>query len=395
MRILPGIVAGVLIAAGLPALPASAQAAGPAYVLRGGLTQPVYSYQAAIRETAYVDLGVDLDHDGSTDRVAADIIRPSEPAARGQRVPALMDISPYYLCCPRGNEAQQKQYDANGAPVSFPLFYDNYFLPRGYAIVLVDAPGSNRSTGCPDGGGPHDLAAGRAVVDWLGGRSPAYTAAFGGDRVPSTWSSGSVGIWGKSHDAWLANGIATTGVPGLRTIVDIAGNSDIYQTFNANGAWKGLEPNGAGQPDELNARARELCQPYLDELNRQAGTNGDWNAYWQQRYYPAKAGQVRASVFAVQGFGDYAVSSPNFSLWWDALGANRVPRKAWLFQGGHVDPFDLRRTEYVSTVHRWFDHWLLGIDNGIDREPAVTIEHAPDQWSLWTTSCRRGTGWGW
>jgi X-Pro dipeptidyl-peptidase len=375
VAVVVGLSASVLV------IPAPAGAAGPAYRLEGGLTQPVYSYETAIRETAWVDVGADLDRDGRPDRVAADIIRPAEPAAAGARVPVLMDISPYYLCCGRGNEAQNKKYDANGKPVSFPLFYDNYFVPRGYAVVLVDSSGTNRSTGCPDGGGPRDLASGRAVVDWLNGRAHAYSAPSGGSPMRANWSTGAVGIWGKSHDGWLANGIATTGVPGLRTVVSIAGVTDIYRTFNANGAWRGFPANNQeGPPHILNEQARQLCPPLLDALDRAAGTNGDWNAYWQQRYYPGLAGQVRASVFAIQGFGDYAVSPTNFGLWWEALGAHRVPRKAWLFQGGHVDPFDLRRAEFVSTVHRWFDRWLLGIDNGIDREPAVTIEHAPDQW---------------
>ncbi|GAA3467503.1 CocE/NonD family hydrolase [Nonomuraea roseola] len=353
---------------------------------------PLYSYENAIRETAWVELDVDLDRDGHRDRLAADIIRPSEPAAVGVKVPVLMDISPYYACCGRGNEAQKKTYDADGRPAGFPLYYDNYFVPKGYAVVLVDMAGTNRSTGCMDRGGPKDVAAGAQIVNWLNGRARAYTKPFGGEQVSAGWSTGAVGLWGKSHDGWLANGIATTGVRGLRTVVSIAGNTDIYRTFNANGAWRGYVQD-SGPPQLYNERAKRLCQPLQEELNRQAGTDGSWNRYWQERYYPAKADRVRASVFLTQGFGDYAVSASNFSLWWEAL---RVPRKAWLFQGGHVDPFDLRRADYVSTVERWFDRWLRGADNGVDREPAVKIEHAPDQWSeeaAWPAPSARPVTW--
>ena len=31
----------------------------------------------------------------------------------------------------------------------WPLFYDNYFVPRGYAVILKDMIGTNNSTGCP------------------------------------------------------------------------------------------------------------------------------------------------------------------------------------------------------------------------------------------------------
>ena len=37
--------------------------------------------------------------------------------------------------------------------MKFPLFYDNYFVPRGYAVVQVDLAGTNRSAGCADVGG--------------------------------------------------------------------------------------------------------------------------------------------------------------------------------------------------------------------------------------------------
>ena len=43
-----------------------------------------------------------------------------------------------------------------------------------------------------------------------------------------------------------------------------------------------------------------------------------------------------------------------------------------------MDPFDFRREEWVDTLHRWFDHWLLGVDNGIMDEPQVDIEMAKD-----------------
>ncbi|WP_302185257.1 CocE/NonD family hydrolase, partial [Streptomyces sp. AC627_RSS907] len=101
--------------------------------VRDGLSRPVYSYADAIRESVWVDTGLDLDRDGRPDRVAADIVRPSEPARRGGKVPVVMDASPYYSCCGRGNEPQKKTYDSAGRPVQFPLHYDNYFVPRGYA----------------------------------------------------------------------------------------------------------------------------------------------------------------------------------------------------------------------------------------------------------------------
>jgi X-Pro dipeptidyl-peptidase len=78
-----------------------------------------------------------------------------------------MDASPYYLCCGRGNEGELKTYTEAGSPEKFPLFYDNYFVPRGYGYVAVDMAGTGRSTGCVDQGGASDIGSVKAVVEWL------------------------------------------------------------------------------------------------------------------------------------------------------------------------------------------------------------------------------------
>ncbi|MEV6595866.1 CocE/NonD family hydrolase [Actinoplanes sp. NPDC051346] len=54
----------------------------------------------------------DADEDGVPDRVAVDLVRPR--TAPGVKVPVVMDASPYYSCCGRGNESELKEYDANG-----------------------------------------------------------------------------------------------------------------------------------------------------------------------------------------------------------------------------------------------------------------------------------------
>jgi X-Pro dipeptidyl-peptidase len=98
---------------------------------------------------------------------------------------------------------------------------------------------------------------------------------------------------------------------------------------------------------------------------------------------------------------DLNVRTKHLGQWWDALADAGVERKIWLSQTGHVDPFDYRRDQWVDTLHRWFDHYLLGYDNGIDHEPMADIERSVDQWStdkVWpphstdTTTLRPGNG---
>ncbi|UQA97663.1 Xaa-Pro dipeptidyl-peptidase [Streptomyces halobius] len=346
-----------------------------------GESRPVYSYDRAIREAVWVDTGLDGDTDGRTDRVAVDIVRPHEPAQQGRRIPVIMDASPYYSCCGRGNESQKKTYDAQGRPVQFPLFYDNFFVPRGYATVLVDLAGTSRSDGCVDVGGRSDIRSAKAVVDWLNGRGRAYSTRTGGRPVTADWSDGSTGMIGKSWDGTIANGVAATGVKGLKTVVPIAAISSWYDYYFAKGA-----PLYEGGPDALahrveSADAQRSCDAVQQRLVEGAPRSGDWTDLWAERDYVPDAGKVRASVLMVHGMQDLNVRTKHFGQWWDALARHGVERKIWLSQTGHVDPFDFRRADWVKTLHQWFDHYLMGYDNGIERTPMADVERAPDTWS--------------
>ncbi|WP_326653887.1 Xaa-Pro dipeptidyl-peptidase [Streptomyces sp. NBC_01750] len=355
-------------------------------------SRPVYSYEHAIRESVWVDTRLDGDGDGRTDRVAVDIVRPREPARQGRKIPVIMDASPYYSCCGRGNESQKKTYDANGNVVQFPLFYDNFFVPRGYAFVAVDLAGTNRSDGCVDVGGRSDVQSAKAVVDWLNGRARGYTTRTGGEPARAGWTNGRTGMIGKSYDGTIANGVAATGVEGLKTIVPISAISSWYDYYFAKGAP--LYDSGpewlSGYVESPEARAR--CQAVQQRLVDQAPRTGDLTRLWSERDYTRNADNVTASVFAVHGMQDLNVRTKHFGQWWDALADEGVERKVWLSQTGHVDPFDFRRADWVATLHRWFDHYLLGYANGIDREPMADIERAPDQWSTDRAWPPRATG---
>jgi len=196
-------------------------------------TQPAYDYANAIRESVYVDTTMDTDNDGQDDVVAVDIVRPRETELSGLKIPVIMDASPYFSCCGRGNESEKKTYDANGVIRQMPLFYDNYFVPRGYAVVGVDIVGTGRSTGCGDVGGKDEIDSVVAVIDWLNGRNTAHTGD--GQPVQANWTNGAVGMIGKSYDGTLANGVAATGVKGLKTIVPISAISSWYDYTRSGG----------------------------------------------------------------------------------------------------------------------------------------------------------------
>ncbi|UOB08867.1 Xaa-Pro dipeptidyl-peptidase [Streptomyces sp. HP-A2021] len=357
-------------------------------------SRPVHSYENAVREAVWVDTGLDGDRDGKADRVAVDIVRPREPALQGRKVPVIMDASPYYSCCGRGNESQKKTYDANGDVTRMPLYYDNYFVPRGYAFVGVDLAGTNRSDGCVDVGGRSDIQSAKAVVDWLNGRAKAYTTRTGTTRAKAAWTNGRTGMIGKSWDGTIANGVAATGVEGLKTIVPISAISSWYDYYFQQGAPL-YDSGPEWLSDYVNSPdARAKCAAVQQKLVDGAPRTGDWTPLWTERDYVRAARKVKASVFLVHGMQDLNVRMKHVGQWWDALAKNGVERKIWLSRTGHVDPFDFRRGAWVETLHRWFDHELMGYDNGIDREPMADVERAPDQWTTsrtWPPSGTRAT----
>ena len=364
----------------------------PAIVIGAdGETAPVFSYADAVRERVFIPVaGVDQDNDGVTDEIAADIIRPAETTA-GLKVPAIIDPSPYYTS--EGHSTAPTEYlhtSSAGAPDGFPLFYDNFFVPRGYAVILAEANGTAFSSGCPLHGGPGDIASLKAVIDWLQGRVQGFDA--NGSPMVADWDNGKAAMIGKSYDGTLANGVASTGVQGLTTIVPISAISDWYDYSRSNGT---RQNSGTHYPAILSNAITVnqtasllgvvppshtvLCAPTRNAMSAVDGdATGDINPFWSDRDYNGNVANVHAAVFASNGLNDDNVKPDQFSKWWYGLAANNVPRKLWLSQEGHVDPFDYRRAEWVDTLHRWFDYWLQDVPNGIMSEPRVTIERSPN-----------------
>ncbi|MBB5074918.1 Xaa-Pro dipeptidyl-peptidase [Nonomuraea endophytica] len=386
----------LLLIASLTATPAAADT--PTIKIENNATQPVFSRADAITQTVFVEVaGTDSDADGQPDRVAVDILRPKE-TDQGLKVPVIMEASPYYA---GGNDVANHPVDVdeNGNPLPSTLrslltvkdagpfdgYYDNFFVPRGYAIALVENIGSGRATGCPTTGDPAETAGPKAAIDWLNGRARGFDAA--GNPVAATWSTGNVGMIGTSYNGTLPNAVATTGVQGLKTIVPIAAISSWYDYYRANGGV--LAPGGyQGEDADVLARyvltrqnGQAVCGALMDRIEaEQDRITGDYSPFWDARNYLNDVRKVKASVFVAHGLNDWNVKTKQAVQWWDALGKRNIPRKIWLHQGTHRDPFSLRAKEWLRQLHGWFDQWLYNIDSGIMREPQADVEIAPGQW---------------
>ncbi|MFI7637337.1 CocE/NonD family hydrolase [Nonomuraea sp. NPDC049400] len=367
-----------LVVTGAPAASATAE---PKIKVSDGVTQPVFSYTDAIREHVRVQSPVDSDGDGKKDLIRVDIIRPKESAA-GLKVPVIMQETPYYDDPGVGYEVEKKTYDADGNVTKFPMWYDNYFVPRGYAFVSVDMIGTRLSEGCPTSYGAPDVLGGKAVVDWLNGRATAYDDQ--GAPVKAAWTTGRTGMIGHSYEGALGAAVAGTGVQGLETIVNIAGYTSGYENTRINGVLTWFKDAAAWQSERVDKDPAEKCAAVRQKLREDSDdATGNYNAYWYERNYRngpiSKARNIRASVFAVMGMQDRNVVSNQIPEWW-ALLPSDVQRKMWVTQYGHLEPFWARREVWVDTLHRWFDHELMGVANDILRRPRVDVQLGPDRW---------------
>ncbi|WP_055427433.1 CocE/NonD family hydrolase [Bifidobacterium aesculapii] len=392
-----------LTALAVPSSAVAAERANEPYQLGAdGTTKPVYSYKDAIREYVYIEIPDDGDGDGKNDLIRADIIRPSELNNGQHNVPIIMDPSPYfgYADLGRGNEGEIKLYEneqdkANSPETQFPLYYDNYFVPRGYAYVLPDLAGTNLSEGCGDIGGKYDLDSAKAVVDWANGRAKAYKSKTAprdaANEVKADWASGKVASFGKSYDGSVTDGLAATGVEGLTTIVPISGISNQYNWYRAGtGAmyanwWEPgpfAEYLATAEPGASDHSGKAVCKAHVEQMIKdEDATTRNYNDFWKERDYASHVKDFKASVFLVHGVNDLNVQMNNVDKYWAALQANHVPSKIWLSQDGHDDPFDFRRTDWVNEIHRWFDYWLFDIDNGVMNEPQASVENSDGTWS--------------
>ena len=416
-----------VVALGVTAAPATAgnRKPPPWLKIENGQTQPQFALAEAIEQTVFVETELDSDDDGRLDRVRIQISRPRETETLGYKVPVVLEHSPYrgdfgpavnhevdFQFLPQefrgrqGTTATQIERSARlkrtsersartrmrisaGPRADLPGTLDNYYVPRGYAVVLGESIGTFNSDGCPTVGDRVETLGTKAVIDWLNGRARAFDAAD--HEVSANWTTGAVGMVGVSYNGTLPNQVATTGVEGLETIVPISAISSWYDYYRANGLVVAphSQPQGVGENGFLGEDTDVLasfiggsrvlpdgrCPHTLNTLIRkQDRVTGDYSSFWAARDYLDDVGDIRSSVFVVHGLNDWNVKTKAFAEWWYRLAQYDVPRKLWLHNGGHGGPPAPGNVPYKATENRWMDHELFGVQNGIMNEPRVTLQ---------------------
>jgi X-Pro dipeptidyl-peptidase len=391
------LTAAVLAAAciGFAAAPQAQQAPPARAVFVDGQAQVVDAFEEEsqwIRERLWVETGFDSDRDGRRDRMFVDVTRQRQTDTEGLKVPVIYESSPYYA----GTSGDRKfLWDVKqevGAPppprasqpaIEFRADRDRVsnslvstWVPRGFAVVHSDAPGTGLSQGCVTVGSDPEQLAPKAVIDWLNGRAKGYRTIDGSDEVVASWSTGKVGMTGTSYNGTIPLAAAVTGVKGLEAIIPIAPNTSYYHYYRSNGlvrhpgGWLGEDIDflydfvNSGDP----ARREHCNRLYRDgEFARgRDRVSGDYNDFWRSRDLLTKVKKIRAAVLMAHAFNDWNVVPEHSVRIYEAL-KGRVPLRAYFHQGGHGGPPPL------EMMNRWFTRYLYGVENGVEHEPKAWI----------------------
>lgn len=329
-------------------------------------------------------------------RLHADVLRPAG-IADDVKTPVIMTVSPY-----RAHLAYLTQPRPSGGPSTENLQID-MFLQAGYTYVVVDLRGFGGSNGCPDFGGAGERSDVKTAVEWAAGQS---------------WSTGKVGLFGVSYEAWTGLMGLAEKPAGLMAVGAFEPVVDPYSYLYMQGlAWKfsgkpvtetGIRPGDfaglehlliASTPGhwedsaEYQANATSIdvsCyRQYLDATQNHDGST----AFWQDRDLVAKLRGNTIPLFLGQGFVDYNTRADRVIEMWNGLGAGE--HKAWFGQWGHRTCTDKCGTpQFDVELLGFFDKHVAG-KNAPVPGPRITVGQFDGNWrseTAWPPADTRNVG---
>lgn len=269
-----------------------------------------------------------------------------------------------------------------------------YYARRGYAVAIQDCRGRFGSVGTWE---PfvHEPDDGHDSIEWL---------------AKQPWCNSKVGMIGGSYLGWVQWWAASRRPPHLVTIIPNVAPPDPffnipyeYGAFFLLGAiWWADVLESAATADLSGAAIQKIGEkkyqkllrslPVIDLDKKVLGKeNPYWrtwiehpvnDAYWDRANFLDRLAEVRIPVFHQSGWfdGDGIGTKLNYLR---MAAAGHPYQKLVLGPWGHSDTatrtaqgrdfgpqaiIDLPR-DYL----RWFDCWLKGVDNGITREPLVSL----------------------
>ncbi|MGH6670885.1 MAG: CocE/NonD family hydrolase [Xanthobacteraceae bacterium] len=316
----------------------------------------------------------------------ADIFLPSGgPAHAAKKFPALLAASPY-----------PRQIQNSGAPMGFvEAGATDFFVPRGYAHVILNARGTNGSGGTYDAFGAQERRDLHDAIEWI---------------AAQPWCDGNVGMIGISAFAMSQVAAAVEQPPHLRAIFPVGLSADTYEAFwhggllsatfalnwiRAVAIFANLEDKFLrGKVVDLGAeilRSRRVHASFAHHNGESAlallgfitrkDPSGPWaalldaasilnpvkSAFWQERDSLALMSRIRVPVYLGCDWENVPMHLPSTFASLHALSPDVPVRVAMLGRFGLTWPWESLHVEALA----WFDHWLKERETGIMDGPPV------------------------
>lgn len=439
-------------------------------VFENGLAQPVFpftdgktgeKYDPAtsdiVRYCVYVESDYDMDGDGKRDLVKVFVQVPRSAVEGSYKAATLFEARPYCAGVQEDGydhmkEVAEKEYrkfdladlDHKAAPrvpsgsasamdlalkadpsdwyykdkgSTNSMVYENidsfnYYLVRGFAVIVSAGFGALGSDGFNYVGSEYERDAFKSVVEWIHGDRVAYADREGTITTKADWANGNVAMTGRSYAGTMPFAVATTGVEGLKTIVPVAGIADWYSQQNMQGAqryWPKEMLNSflayycssRYNDSTLSEKQLDDIAAFHHELSLQQLKCGfDYDEkFWGSGNYRLNADKIKCPALIVQGLNDENVSTKQFEMMLKSFQKAGQTVKAILHQGPHITPTMPNKGYgilidgkfYDDIVNEWISHYLYGVENQAEDMPAVLVQTNHDQ-RKWETSASWDTG---
>ncbi|GLY19436.1 hypothetical protein Kisp01_64500 [Kineosporia sp. NBRC 101677] len=316
----------------------------------------------------------------------ADVLRPAHLPAHA-RTPVILAVGPYFS---HAGQSGPENWAQTGPSNRFEDFTTGTGLfARGYTYVMVDLRGFGGSTGCLDWMGKGEQADVKAAVRWAAGQP---------------WSTGKVGMYGKSYDAVTGLAGNNLRLPALRAVVAQEPLWNMYPYLFSNGVPR---PNVTGTPNAYNGIATMAPLPD-DSARYQANaayekshpeclsdniTNNNEpdpdSKYWRERNLAVQAAGSSTPLFVTQGFIENNTKPEQMEQYLDN---HRGVERGWLGQWEHVRGNEtnqqgqllMGRAGFFDEVMRFYDQYLRG-DRPQVKDPAYAVEDNTGAWRAQAT----------
>jgi uncharacterized protein len=329
----------------------------------------------------------------STDGVKlhADVLRP-KGLPEGAQTPVILSIGPYFNHAGQTGAlgpVQDTSYDPVG-PSTGPsdrfldLIKGGRLMQRGYTYVMVDLRGFGGSTGCLDWAGPGEQADVVKAVEWAASRP---------------WSTGKVGMYGKSYDG-VTGLIGVNRQPkGLAAVVSQEPVYDLYRYLYGDGMrrlnsvatpalYDGIDatPGPLADDPAYNVNgANDTQRPGCKAANwaDQAANDDHYSPYWRKRNLIPGAKRSDVPLFLTQGLTENNTVSDGTAQY---MQNHSGYERAWLGPWDHVrgnereddGTLKMGRAGWFDEVMRFYDRFLKGAKP--KRDPRIAVQTNDGKW---------------